>query len=192
MIEPLSMRVNALGWHVQIAMDPDQIVAAESLWNRIPSVIVFDHMGYVPEPLGTKHPVFTLIRKLIDKGRTWVKLSVIPANTKDGPPAYADVNKVDKLTLRPRRNECYGVATGRTLTNRPRPMTLCSSTCSLDGHPTTRYANAFSWRTLKFFTVLPSLINIESLTFVGAAFGFFFDGAEADCHAAHGQKRFTD
>ena len=94
MIEPLSKRVNALGWHVQIAMDADQIVAAESLWNRIPSAIVFDHMGYVPEPMGTKHPAFALIRKLIDKGRTWVKLSVIPANTKDGPPTYADVNKV--------------------------------------------------------------------------------------------------
>jgi D-galactarolactone isomerase len=94
MIEPLSKRVNALGWHVQITMDPDRIVAAEDLWNRIPSVIVFDHMGYVPEPMGTKHPVFALIRRLIDKGRTWVKLSVIPGNTKDGPPTYADVNKV--------------------------------------------------------------------------------------------------
>jgi predicted TIM-barrel fold metal-dependent hydrolase len=94
MIEPLAKRVNALGWHVQIAMDADQIVAAGDLWNRIPSVIVFDHMGYVPEPIGTKHPVFAVIRKLIDKGRTWVKLSVIPANTKDGPPTYADVNKV--------------------------------------------------------------------------------------------------
>jgi predicted TIM-barrel fold metal-dependent hydrolase len=94
MIEPLSKRVNGLGWHIQIAMDADQIVAAESLCYRIPSVIVFDHMGYVPEPMGTKHPAFALIRKLIDKGRTWVKLSVIPANTKDGPPTYADVNKV--------------------------------------------------------------------------------------------------
>jgi len=100
MIEPLSKRVNALGWHVQIAMDPDQIVAAESLWNRIPSVIVFDHMGYVPEPMGTKHSVFALIRRLIDKGRTWVKLSVIPANTKDGPPAYADVNKVGEAYVK--------------------------------------------------------------------------------------------
>ena len=94
MIEPLSKRVNALGWHVQIAMDADQIVAAGSLWNRIPSAIVFDHMGYVPEPMGTKHPVFALIRRLIDKGRTWVKLSVIPANTKNGPPTYADVDRV--------------------------------------------------------------------------------------------------
>lgn len=94
MIEPLSKRVNELGWHVQIAMDADQIVAAGDLWNRIPSPIVFDHMGYIPEPVGLKHPAFALIRKLIDKGRTWVKLSVIPANTKDGPPTYADVIKV--------------------------------------------------------------------------------------------------
>jgi predicted TIM-barrel fold metal-dependent hydrolase len=94
MIEPLSKRVDPLGWHVQIAMDADQIVVAGDLWNRIPSVIVFDHMGYIPQPVGLKHPAFALIRRLIDKGRTWVKLSMIPANTKDGPPTYADVNRV--------------------------------------------------------------------------------------------------
>jgi predicted TIM-barrel fold metal-dependent hydrolase len=94
MIEPLSKRINPLGWHVQINMDPDQIVAAEDLWMRLPSVIVFDHMGHIPQPMGMKHPAFPLIRKLIDKGRTWVKLSVTYDNTKDGPPIYADVNKV--------------------------------------------------------------------------------------------------
>jgi D-galactarolactone isomerase len=31
---------------------------------------------------------------LVDKGRTWVKLSVTYDNTKDGPPGYADVTKV--------------------------------------------------------------------------------------------------
>jgi D-galactarolactone isomerase len=94
MIEPLSKCVSGLGWHVQIAMDAEQIVAVESLWNRIPSVIVFDHMGFIPQPIGLKHPAFALIRRLIDKGRTWVKLSVVPANTKDGPPTYADVDRV--------------------------------------------------------------------------------------------------
>jgi len=47
MIEPLSKRVNTLGWHVQINMTADQIVAAEELWNRLPSAIVFDHLGQV-------------------------------------------------------------------------------------------------------------------------------------------------
>jgi predicted TIM-barrel fold metal-dependent hydrolase len=94
MIEPLSKRINALGWHVQINMTADQIVAAADLWNRLPSVIVFDHMGHVPQPAGVSHPVYGVIRRLMDKGRTWVKLSVTYDNTKDGPPGYADITKV--------------------------------------------------------------------------------------------------
>jgi D-galactarolactone isomerase len=40
MIEPLSKRVNTLGWHVQINMTADQIVAAADLRNRLPSTMV--------------------------------------------------------------------------------------------------------------------------------------------------------
>jgi predicted TIM-barrel fold metal-dependent hydrolase len=94
MIEPLSKRVNALGWHVQINMDASQIVAAENLWTRLPSQIVFDHMGHIPQPMGVNHPAFKIIRGLVDKGRTWVKLSVTYDNTVDGPPTYADVTRV--------------------------------------------------------------------------------------------------
>jgi predicted TIM-barrel fold metal-dependent hydrolase len=94
MIEPLSKRVNAFGWHVQINMTADRIVAAEELWNRLPSPIVFDHLGHVPQPAGLSHPVFNTIRRLVDKGRTWVKLSVTYDNTKEGPPGYADITKV--------------------------------------------------------------------------------------------------
>ena len=96
MIEPLSKRINALGWHVQINMDADQIAASENLWMRLASPIVFDHMGHIPQPMGMKHPAYPLIRKLVDKGRTWVKLSVTRDNTKDGPPTYADVNRVGR------------------------------------------------------------------------------------------------
>ena len=94
MIEPLSKRVNALGWHVQINMGPDQIVANEALWNRLPCPLVFDHMGHVPQPAGLSHPVYGVVRRLVDKGRTWVKLSVTYDNTKDGPPGYADITRV--------------------------------------------------------------------------------------------------
>ena len=94
MIEPLSKRVDALGWHVQINMDPGQIVAAENLWTRLPSLIVFDHMGHIPQPMGVNHPAFKISRRLVDKGRTWVKLSVTYDNTVDGPPTYADVTRV--------------------------------------------------------------------------------------------------
>jgi D-galactarolactone isomerase len=79
---------------VQINMTADQVVAAQDLWNRLPSQIVFDHMGHVPQPAGLSHPVFSVIRRLVDKGRTWVKLSVTYDNTKEGPPGYADITTV--------------------------------------------------------------------------------------------------
>jgi len=93
-IEALSKRVNALGWHVQFNVDAAQIVAIEALLNRLPSQIVFDHMGHMPQPAGSTHPAFAIGRRLIDKGRTWVKLSVTYDSSKVGPPSYADVNLV--------------------------------------------------------------------------------------------------
>lgn len=93
MIEPLSRRVNDLGWHVQIHMRGDQIVAAEDLWKRLPSPIVFDHMGRLPLPDGTRHPAFDVIRRLIDRGHTWVKLSGAYLDTRIGPPTYDDAVK---------------------------------------------------------------------------------------------------
>ncbi len=94
MIEPLSRRVADLGWHVQIHMRADQIAAAASLWDRLPSTIVFDHLGRLPQPSGIDHPAFAIIRRLIDHGRTWVKLSGAYLDTKVGSPTYADATAV--------------------------------------------------------------------------------------------------
>jgi predicted TIM-barrel fold metal-dependent hydrolase len=56
--------------------------------------MVFDHMGRLPQPVGLDHPAFAIIRRLIDKGRTWVKLSGAYLDTKVGPPTYADATAV--------------------------------------------------------------------------------------------------
>ncbi len=95
MIEPLAKRVNDLGWHVQLHLRGDQIVEHEALLNRIAAPIVFDHMGRVPPPQqGAMHPAFGIVCKLIDKGRTWVKLSGVYQDTKVGPPTYLDMNVI--------------------------------------------------------------------------------------------------
>ena len=93
-IDALSKRVSELGWHVQFNIDAPQIVAIQDLLNRLPATIVIDHMGHMPQPAGIDDPAFGIVRKLIDKGRTWVKLSVTYDSSKVGPPTYADVNKV--------------------------------------------------------------------------------------------------
>lgn len=94
MVEPLSRRVNNLGWHVQIHMLASQIVQIEDLLQRLPSRIVFDHLGRIPQPAGAVHPAFRVIRKLLDKGNTWVKLSGAYQDSKVGPPTYSDVSEL--------------------------------------------------------------------------------------------------
>jgi predicted TIM-barrel fold metal-dependent hydrolase len=100
MLEPLSRRVNDFGWHVQVHMLGDQIVEAADLLRRLPSPIVFDHLARIPQPAGVDHPAFALVLKLLDTGRTWVKLSGAYMETKVGPPTYADVSKVARAYVK--------------------------------------------------------------------------------------------
>jgi len=94
MIEPLSRRVEPLGWHVQIHMKADQIAQAEALLLRLPSILVIDHLGRVPPQDGLAHPGFKTVRKLLDAGRTWVKLSGAYLDSRVGGPSYADQGPV--------------------------------------------------------------------------------------------------
>jgi predicted TIM-barrel fold metal-dependent hydrolase len=87
MIEPLAQRIASMGWNCQINAPPDQIVAAQDIFLRVPCRLVFDHLAHAPD---TNSPCYALIRRLLDKGNTWVKLSGAYADTKSGPPAYAD------------------------------------------------------------------------------------------------------
>ena len=93
-IDRLAHRVNEMGWHVDLGISADQIVASEDLLTSFPAVIVFDHMARIPEPAGVNHPAFAIVRRLVDKGRAWVKLSLASSDSKVGPPTYADVVKV--------------------------------------------------------------------------------------------------
>lgn len=90
MIEPLAKRIAGLGWHVQLNMETDQIAENAQMLQRLPTAVVFDHMGKLTFPGGMKHPAYRVIRGLVDKGRAWVKLSGAYLETSMGPPGYAD------------------------------------------------------------------------------------------------------
>ena len=105
MLEPLSKRVADLGWHVQIHQTGDGIVKMEDVLQKVASPIVFDHMGRIPKDVGVYHRAYTVISRLIDKGRTWVKISGAYMDTKIGPPTYADSTKLAQafVKLAPQR-----------------------------------------------------------------------------------------
>jgi predicted TIM-barrel fold metal-dependent hydrolase len=74
-VAPLAARVHELGWHVQIHWRGDQIVEHAAILNNLKCTVVFDHMARLPRPEVEKHAAFSIVARLIEQGRTWVKLS---------------------------------------------------------------------------------------------------------------------
>ena len=93
MIEPLAKRVAELGWHVQLNVEGEQILAHEAILRRLPTTLVFDHLAHPPLPEGIISRSHAVVRDLIDRGRAWVKLSGAYSNTKVGPP-YPDATQI--------------------------------------------------------------------------------------------------
>ena len=93
MIEPLAKRIADLGWHVQFNVDGAQVIEFQDILRRLPTPIVFDHLAH-PGALGIDDHSHKIVRELIDRGRTWVKLSGAYSNSKVGPPAYPEATKI--------------------------------------------------------------------------------------------------
>jgi predicted TIM-barrel fold metal-dependent hydrolase len=91
MVIPLSQQIASLGWHIQIHALGNQIADMDSMLMQVQTPMVFDHMGRIPLSEGVNHPGFKTIRKLIDKGNTWVKLSGAYMAAK---PPYAEVKEL--------------------------------------------------------------------------------------------------
>lgn len=91
MIEPLARRIAALGWHVQLNMPVEEIIAHAAMLRRLPTPVVFDHMANAPTP---EHPGFGLVCELAQQERAWVKISGAYINTRVGPPTFPDATAV--------------------------------------------------------------------------------------------------
>ena len=106
MIAPLAHRVARIGWHVQLHLRGDQIVEMADLIDALPGTLVFDHMGRMPQPEGVHHPAMAIVKRELDKGRAWVKLSGPYLDTKTGAPRYADVKAVARELARHAPERC--------------------------------------------------------------------------------------
>ncbi len=99
MIEPLAQRIAPLGWHVQLHMGAEQLIAHADMVARLPCRVVIDHRARLPADADATHPVVPLVRRLLDAGRTWVKISGPYLDSIEGGPLWSDVSAGARLLI---------------------------------------------------------------------------------------------
>jgi predicted TIM-barrel fold metal-dependent hydrolase len=87
---PLARRIAPLGWHLQFNLTAPLYVEHQDMILKLPVTVVVDHMAGIPGQDGVKSPAYAALRRFIDAGKTWVKLSGPDSGSKSGPPGYAD------------------------------------------------------------------------------------------------------
>lgn len=90
MLTTLARKAARLGWHIQVFADARQLVELEPVLARLPTPVVVDHLGLVDPAQATASPAYATLRRLLDSGRAWLKLSGVYMKSRDGEPSYAD------------------------------------------------------------------------------------------------------
>jgi D-galactarolactone isomerase len=96
----IAARVQEVGWHVQLQLDGHLLAEKEAVIRRFPGTLVIDHTGKFIEPVPTDHPAFRVLLRLVENGRTWVKLSAPYETSKVGRPRYGDVGALASVLVR--------------------------------------------------------------------------------------------
>ncbi|MDP3520260.1 MAG: amidohydrolase family protein [Hydrogenophaga sp.] len=89
----LAPRMRARGMHVNLLTDSRLLPDIESDLREAQLPVVLDHMGRAPAVLGVQHPGVSAMKKLLDQGWLWVKLSGV-ANVSSQAPGYEDAHEL--------------------------------------------------------------------------------------------------
>ncbi|MCA8019788.1 amidohydrolase family protein [Burkholderia metallica] len=105
-LERVAARIGPLGWHIDVQLDgrtlPDVLPALSSLQARV----VIDHTGKFLTPVAPDAPAFVALRRLLDRGHAWVKLSAPYETSRSGAPGYDDVARLAAVLARNHSTRC--------------------------------------------------------------------------------------
>lgn len=90
MMISLADKIAPLGWHLQLLMHPEQLVEHAPVLARLPVPVVLDHLARIDPQQGADGEAFTALRRLLEHGNTWVKLSGAYMRSRSGGPGYGD------------------------------------------------------------------------------------------------------
>jgi predicted TIM-barrel fold metal-dependent hydrolase len=102
-VVPLAKRIAAMGWHIQCNMPPEQLVQMEPLLLSLPVPVIIDHLG---RAVDAKGPQYVTVRKLLDSGHGWVKLSGAYLYGGGTPPHYAGASEAARGYLKAAPERC--------------------------------------------------------------------------------------
>ncbi len=88
----IATRIEALGWHVVIYFEAEDLPDLYDFFTSLPGTIVVDHMGRPDVSKSAQGPEFGLFRQLMrEHGNFWAKTTCPERLSRQGPPHYVDV-----------------------------------------------------------------------------------------------------
>ena len=78
------------GWHIQIFVHPEQLIELVPQLQTLPVPLVIDHLGRIDPAQGPAAQAYGVVRRLLDGGNTWVKLSGAYMRSTVHGPSYRD------------------------------------------------------------------------------------------------------
>lgn len=96
----VAQHADCAGWHIQVFAHPEQIVALAPVLQALPVTLVVDHLGRIDPAEGPSSQAFGVLRRLLDGGNTWVKLSGAYMRSAVQGPSYADTLPLGQALVR--------------------------------------------------------------------------------------------
>ncbi|KVV42260.1 amidohydrolase [Burkholderia territorii] len=105
-LERTAARIAPLGWHIDLQLDGRTLPDVASMLTALPARVVIDHTGKFLTPVAPDAPAFVALRRLLDRGHVWVKLSAPYETSRSGAPGYDDVARLATVLAREHSARC--------------------------------------------------------------------------------------
>lgn len=139
-LEPMAGRLAARGWHINLQLDGRELPQHEPMLLRLPCRLAIDHIGKFLGPVDTQSPSFAALRRLLDHGKAWIKLSAPYESSRGGPPGYDDIAPLVQALAASHSERCLWASNWPHLNVVPMPgeTALLDWTLRLAGNTATR------------------------------------------------------
>jgi len=99
-LDRMAARAQEFDWFADIEMDGRTLPGHEAQIARLPGKLIIDHIGKFLDPVPVDHPGVAVLMRLVESGRTYVKIASPYDSSRSGPPKYDDLAPLVALLVR--------------------------------------------------------------------------------------------